>query len=306
MTTAQLDTLFSSVPELRWLDLTGGEVTARRDIEAIGAVIRARLPKLAMLHFPTGGWSTNATVAAADALRWPAGPRLIVTVSIDGPPQVHNEIRGVSGAWEHAIATLRALRQAGHEVYPGMTLQPGNTDLVDATVVALRGEFTGFSHAQLHVNVAHSSPHYFHNTDCQRAPQDEVRAAIAGFRAQKGVPADPVQAIEASYLALLDRHFETGRSPIPCRSGELSAYIAPDGRVHACTIDPRSIGHLKDHAWDLGALWDSQPRRALADEIAADRCVGCWTPCEAYQTLLASPAATAIALLKRRRPAARG
>ncbi len=302
MTAAQLDSLFASVPDLRWLDLTGGEVVVRRDLAQIAASIRRHLPRLAMLHFPTAGWSCDDVLTAADALSWRPGPRLVLTVSIDGPRALHDQIRGVNGAWDRAVETLVKLRERGYETYPGMTLQPGNIAAVDATVDALADVLPGFSHAGLHVNVAHTSPHYFDNERCATATTEQITEAISTLRRSKGRAGDPIEAIEALYLALLPAHLRHGRSPIPCRSGELSAYIGPDGEVFACTIDPRPIGHLRDYDWDLGSLWEGDARARLAAEIADDRCVGCWTPCEAYQSLLASPSALIRGLATARVP----
>jgi len=318
MTAAALDKLFSSVPDLRWLDLTGGEVVVRRDLPAIIASIHRRLPRLALLHFPTGAWLPDAVIDAATAMQVPGGPRVVVTVSIDGPPHLHDQLRGVSGAWDRALETLVRLRRAGIDAYPGMTLQAANVHAVDDTVTALASalasaglEAPRFGHRDLHVNFLHTSPHYFANDagnnagnntgnntgnyarkDAQPAPAAELASAMAAFAAAKGLPGDPIEAIEWAYLRLVPEHLRTGRSPIACRSGELSAYIAPDGQVHACTIDDRAIGHLGDHGFRLDELWRHPRRAALLREIRADRCTGCWTPCEAYQTLLASPAAT--------------
>ena len=300
MTAEQLDALFSSVPSLRWLDLTGGEVVVRRDLPQIGRSIRRHLRKLALLHFPTGGWLPDAVMAAAHALRWPQGPRLIITVSIDGPQALHDQIRGVNGAWDRAIESILRLKQAGFEVYPGMTLQPNNVTEVDATVAALAKIIPDFDHSKLHVNVAHTSSHYFDNNRKPRASAAQVRAAITSLRNKKRAPRDPVSIIEAIYLSLLEPHLRHGRSPISCRSGELSAYISPQGEVFACTIDPRSMGHLKAHQWDLGKLWQQDTRSELVADIKAGRCVGCWTPCEAYQGLLTSPVAVANALRQAR------
>ena len=33
-------------------------------------------------------------------------PKLLVTVSLDGPRAVHEEIRGREGAWDNAVATF--------------------------------------------------------------------------------------------------------------------------------------------------------------------------------------------------------
>ncbi len=296
----QLDRLFASAGSVSWLDLTGGEVIARRDLEAIARSVHRRLDRLALLHFPTGGMQPERVVEAARLFTREGGPRVVISVSVDGPPALHDQLRGVDGAWEKAAQSLTLLRQVpGVQAFAGMTLQPGNIDAIDACVAALAGRLPGFSHSDLHVNYLHRSGHYFGNLDLLPADSARITSALRAFNAHKGSPVEPYGLIERLYLSLAPQHLATGRSPIPCRSAELSAYIAPDGTVHPCTIDDRPIGRLADYNFDLRALWVNSERRHLQREVAADRCPGCWTPCEAYQTLLTSPVQLARAL---RRP----
>jgi len=294
----QLDRLLASVPGLRWLDLTGGEILMRADLPSIARSVHARLPALALLHFPSNGLRTSALLEATRLFVRRGGPKVIVTVSVDGPPDVHDRLRGCEGAFAAAVESIRQLRALpGAEVYAGLTLQPGNLDLVDATVAALDRALGGYRHADLHVNVQHRSTHYFANSAIPPVDADRARAALDSLRERKGPPHDPVTAIEWTFLRLAGAHSRSGRSPVPCRSGDLSAYVAPEGTVYACTIDPRPIAHLENFGWDLDRLWQSRQRASLRAEIREDRCVGCWTPCEAYQTLLGSPGKTLKGLL---------
>lgn len=299
LSAAAIDRLFASIPRLPWLDLTGGEIVLRRDLAAIADSLHRRLRRLAMVHFPTNGLLGDAALAAARALRRRGGPKVIVTVSIDGPPPLHDEVRGLDGAFDRAVDTLRRLRaEPGVDVYAGLTLQPRNLDAVDATVTALAAAVPGFGPDDLHVNFLHTSPHYFANESAPRCDPDALATALSAFGRRRGAPTDAVRLIEWGYQRLIPAHLRAGASPIPCRAGELSAYVAPDGTVYACTIDPRPIGDLADHGHDLAALWRTAARRRMAAEARAGRCAGCWTPCEAYPTLLASPAVAARALLR--------
>lgn len=292
----ELDRMFASHPGLVWLDLTGGEVLARKDLPAIVASIRRRLRRLALLHFPTAGMSPRRTLAAARSMRWPGGPRLAVSVSVDGPPALHDRLRGVPGAFDRAVATLALLRdEPGVDVFAGMTLQPGNVDAIEPTLGALAGRLPGFGADDLHVNVMHRSEHYFGNAEQPTPEAGELQRALTAFVRRKGLPSSPYAAVEAAYLRLFGVHQRTGRSPLPCGAAELSAYVAPDGTVHACTIDPLVIGRLDAFDFDLAALWSTARRRAVRAEVRAERCAGCWTPCEAYQTLLTQPLALARA-----------
>lgn len=299
MTADEIDRFFASAPSINWLDLTGGEIVLRRDLEAIARSVHRRLRRLSLLHFPTNGLLPEAVEQAARWLAVPRGPRTIVTVSIDGPPALHDRLRGVAGAFDAAMETFRRLdRIPGVTAYAGMTLQPENLDALDDTVAAIARQRPGFGLRDLHVNFLHRSPHYFQNTGVARCDPERVAVVLADFVARKGAFFDPVRAIEWAYLKLTAAHLRSSRSPVACRSAEVSAYIAPDGTVYPCTIDDRPIGRLPDYGFDLSRLWSTAERLRLREEIARDRCPGCWTPCEAYQTLLTSPGAVAAQLVR--------
>ncbi|MCA9695977.1 MAG: radical SAM protein, partial [Myxococcales bacterium] len=115
--------LMRQLPRLTWLDVTGGEVFLRRDAHALLTTIAARARALKILHYPTNGWFTRRVVETCAALRERRPEvQLIVTVSIDGPPALHDRIRGREGAFDRAIETFTALRAMdGVDVYVGTT-----------------------------------------------------------------------------------------------------------------------------------------------------------------------------------------
>ena len=40
------------------------------------------------------------------------------------------------------------------------------------------------------------------------------------------------------------------------------------------------------HGFDLQAIWDSARRQSLRKDVVEENCNHCWTPCEAYPTIL--------------------
>ncbi len=51
---------------------------------------------------------------------------------------------------------------------------------------------------------------------------------------------------------------------------------------------------MRDNAFDLRALWESDRRRALRTDVIEERCSHCWTPCEAYPSILGNLARAAV------------
>ena len=289
LTPEEVRWFFRRAPHFRWVHLTGGELFVRRDLEEIVAAIQEECPSLFLLNFPTTGWYSDRTVSLVKGALARQPGRLMVTISIDGPRELHERLRGIPGSWERGIETfrrLRELRQRNFQVVAGMTLLPANVGAVDDTIAAIAAEVPGFTRADLHLNLGHESSHYFANVGSAPILRSEARQAFAAHRHQNAWRAHPVAFLEDRYQALLASYLDTGRSPLPCTALSSSCFVDPHWNVYACTIWDAQVGNLRAEAFDLAALWRSPRRQALRAEVTAERCAHCWTPCEAYPTIL--------------------
>jgi len=113
-----------------------------------------------------------------------------------------------------------------------------------------------------------------------------VIEAVEHHRRANGSSIHPVHFLEDRYQALIPNYYETGRSPLPCSALSSSCFIDAYWNLFACSIWDAKIGNLRDNHFDLRALWDSDQRRHLRQEVVEERCSHCWTPCEAYPTIL--------------------
>jgi MoaA/NifB/PqqE/SkfB family radical SAM enzyme len=270
---------------IRWLNLTGGEIFLRDDVEEICARACEAEPRLAVLDFPTTGQRSDRIVETVGRVAKLGVPRFFVTVSVEGPPALHDLLRGRPGAFERMIETYRALRRIrGAKAYLGLTLSDRNADAVDATFRALASRIPRFSEREVHLNVATTSGHYYANlARGVRRPADP-RAAIRRVLARRRARWTPTDWLESTYLSLVPRHAASGRSPLPCHSLSSSVFVAPDGTVHPCTVYERALGN----AWatPLPEILAAPEADAARLAVREDRCPGCWSPCEAYQTIL--------------------
>ena len=289
LSTDEIRRFFANIPFCSWLNLTGGEIFLRPDIADI-LDAAADIPSLYFLNFTTNGSMpehTERTIAAVLARRRPV--KLVMSVSLDGPQDVHDRLRGKNGAWTNALETyrrLRALSSASFTVYLGMTVRGENTHLYDATVAAADAAIGHVTPRDLHVNFAQVSPHYYRNDDGSCAPFAPDRAYIDGLIRTRGLDIrKPFDAVEKVYLRLYGTFARTGRCPLPCKACDVSCFVDAAGRVYPCVSDGRSIGSLRESGYAIIPLWQSERRRALRGEIAHGRCPQCWTPCEAYQTV---------------------
>jgi MoaA/NifB/PqqE/SkfB family radical SAM enzyme len=290
MTPDEVALFFERWPQFRWVHLTGGELFMRRDLDDLVAAIQKSCRSLFLLNFPTTGWFGDKTVSLVERTLARGVGRLMVTISMDGPKAVHEEMRGLPGSWDRAIETYRRLRginRSNFQTVIGMTLMAKNTDKVDDTLAAIRQVIPDFKRSELHLNVGHESGHYFDNRGypVEQRHAEILRAIDAHRRANAG-SLHPVNFLEDRYQALVGKYYETHKSPLPCTALSSSCFIDAYWNLFACSIWDEKVGNLRENAFDLRTLWDSERRRELREEVIGERCAHCWTPCEAYPTIL--------------------
>ena len=107
-----IETLRTAFPDQVGLqiNLTGGEIFMRKDIFEVLELFRSK-------GYFCGYLTTNGTIiddrrAAALAALARKGFLKHVSVSVDGPKEVHDEARGATGTFERTAAGLRRLQQA--------------------------------------------------------------------------------------------------------------------------------------------------------------------------------------------------
>jgi len=301
LTIDELRALVRENPQVTWVDLTGGEIFLRPDIDEVFDAILTGWTRLAILHFPTNGFQTDRIVRSVEriAARKPAA-RVVVTVSLDGDEALNDEIRGIKGGFRRQIATFTALRRIPGIVSAlGMTLSTWNLEKFGETFAACARECPGLTTGDIHLNVAQKSDHYYGNADLDDvAPDpDAARVEIGKYRQLRGLPRTPMQLLETAYLRNLDTFLATGRTPMPCHALRASCFIDPWGVVYPCISYSRPIGRLRDTGMRLEPLWNAAETARLQSEIWKGDCPQCWTACEAYQSILGN------ALAIRRRPA---
>ena len=290
MTPDEVALFFERWSQFRWVHLTGGELFMRRDLDDLVAAIQRSCRSLFLLNFPTTGWFGDKTVSLVERTLARGVGRLMVTISIDGPKGLHDEMRGLPNSWDRGIETLRRLRgirRSNFQVVAGMTLLAKNADQVDATIEAIRTRIPDFKRTELHLNIGHESGHYFDNVGRALSPDHaRVVRAIEDHRAKNGTGLHPVHFLENRYQALVQSYYQTGRSPLPCSALSTSCFIDAYWNLFACSIWDAKVGNLRDASFDFGALWDSARRQSLRRDVVEENCPHCWTPCEAYPTLL--------------------
>ncbi|HEY3353818.1 MAG TPA: radical SAM protein [Polyangia bacterium] len=156
-----------------------------------------------------------------------------LTISMDGPAEVHDAARG-AGAFDRAVRGLRTAQDLGVAVGLTCTVARHNAAVIDRVldVAVALGCQVVFQPARssLILGAAGGDARPF-----QLGPA-EARAAFAGLEAAKaaGLP------VGNRWSSL--RHFRTfpDDTPLPCAAGWVNATLDPRGRLFPCGLVSRS------------------------------------------------------------------
>jgi len=305
-------------PFLQWIDFTGGEPTDRPDFPQVVQAFARACPDLLLVHFPTNGIATKRIAEMVTEIQQTVRARLVVSVSIDGPSELNDRLRGIRNDFAHAVDTFASVRRllGPESVFVGMTLHGhraayGHTtsELIESTFAAINEALQARSEAaiswgEFHLNIPHISQHYYGNTGSEAkdgfggaAHRTEMMNALklAASKSRRRFWS-AMSAIERIYRAEAGRYLAEGRTSITCSALLSTVYLSEKGEVYPCTIWNRPLGNVRTTAFALMPIIEAARRDGVRRAVAEQKCPNCWTPCEAYAAIGASPVRSLLAL----------
>jgi MoaA/NifB/PqqE/SkfB family radical SAM enzyme len=279
---------------IQWVRLTGGEPFLRKDYIQVVKLFKKNLPNLFMLTTPTNGLLPYLIFEKVKEILKFFDKRYVITVSLDGPPSIHDKIRGMKGSWNKAVETYKKLKVLEKEnknfkVFFGYTISPKNVGFFEKTVEEVKKIVPEITVDDFHINLFQTSNIYYKNLDKKidkkfiEKAKKEVKI-ILKLRERN----DLVSSIENKYLELGIEYLKIGKVPIKCNVYNLSSFIDPFGNVFPCTVFDRNLGNLRDNDYDLKKVLTSEKAKKVKEEIIKENCPQCWTPCEAHQMIVSN------------------
>jgi len=276
-TLAQLESQMEAIERLqvRWVVFTGGEPLMHSNLFALSDLLRARGVRVTILS--TG-------LLFERFAREIAGHIDDVIVSLDGPPEIHDHIRRVPGAFERISAGVRAIHAERPEVQIGArcTVQKANhSALLDAVHAAKQMDLSSISFL-----AADLTSTAFNRAEPWGAPRqaeialtpDEI--AVLEQQIEKLID-DPFVIDRPQHLQRIARHFRAhlGIEPFEaprCNAPWVSAVMGLDGSVRPCFFHPHvgSISSLSlDDALNAAPARDFRVSLDIAGNPICQHCV---------------------------------
>lgn len=106
--------------------------------------------------------------------------------------------------------------------------------------------------------------------------------------------------MELSFLSLLPSYLEGRGTGLTCPSLHSTCFVSADASLYPCHVWDRPLANLRDWDFNVTAVWGSKDVLEAREEVQKFDCGDCFTPCEAYPRLAASPLRGPLALLRSR------
>ncbi len=295
---AQLDKTTREIGPMLWYGLGGGEPFLRDDLPQVHEIITRNCRPM-MFTVPTNGWYTERTyLKTLEILQNPASGPITLQVSVDGPAEVHDAIRG-RGSWHRLCRTFERLRDL-QSLYPQLSLgiitvvtpdnQQAYPHFIDTLVETFRPN-------QISVNLIRG--------DTVEDPMPEAdlvdvwRSAVGRYQwhIRQGhlqrlsyFGGRVVRAKEAVQKDLIYRVARYNEFVTPCTGGTLIYTIWEDGRVGPCEMLNDELGNVlaEGESGDFRRIVQGQHARQVRRRIRDEKCK-CTYECAMTVNSLFSP-----------------
>ncbi len=277
----ELQQLTTDVGDLLTLGVSGGEPFLRKDIAEVFGMF-ANGNNVREIAIPTNGLMPERTAAhVRDMLDQGTSTRLMISLSLDGLPDLHDRIRGVPGNFDKVQETYQALAALKKElpdrpftIKIGTTLCNWNIRQIPDLTTWVRDEMPDVD---------------FHNFEIMRGDPKDERIGPPRVSDLKWVKpyifdvwskytfygqGHPIQAwlalglkrfIFNLYIEILYRR----KQLIPCYAGHTSAVVDAKGNLYFCELR-ESIGNL--HEASFNELWHSDRAKCIRASIERGDC----------------------------------
>ncbi len=199
-----------------------------------------------------------------------------VFLSLDGPREVHDWIRGVEGAWDRVMGAIKNIRETGEKprVFVNITLNRKNLPyLLETIEMAVKQG----AHA-VTVEPVHSIEKYSPEEDLGLRSEDvpllreKIEEALKKF--SKYLPHFH------AYLRKFPQFVEDPegvKKSFRCIAAYFSVQIHPNGDVHPCPVAFRKLGNLRETSFR--EIWFSPGAEELRRDIKEGRHPPCLFTC---------------------------
>jgi radical SAM protein with 4Fe4S-binding SPASM domain len=295
---AEIEKIAPQLGRLLWLAFSGGEIFLRSDLTEIARLFY-KINKPAIILLPTNGLLQDTIYTGVETiLQSCPESSIVVKLSLDGPEVIHDELRGVPGAYRKTLRTCEVLgelvaKYENFELGINTVLCKANQDHIDEvidlvqvlpqvkthTVSLIRGEVSRDDLKQVDLQK-------YRNVITRL--ESDLKKKLASMYRFRGARLKTAQDILQRRL-ILKAAGETKRTT-PCYAGRLNLVLTETGDLYPCESfsEKMRFGNVRENEYDLHGLLQSEQGRNILKFIAEKGC-HCTHECYFMTNILFNP-----------------
>ena len=249
-----------SLPRMVRLNITGGEPFLRDDLGEILDVVKKKAKRVVI---SSNGFLTKRTLDVMNK-----HSDVGIRISVDGIGETHDSIRGVKGAHQKTIETLKGLRALGvKDLGIAVTVSDQNAkDLVPIYQLAKE------NCVELATAILHNA-YYFHKQDNIIADKSQVEVELKRLIGEFLKSRHPKDWFRAYFTQGIIDHMYGRQRAMKCTMATDSFYIDPYGNVRPCNVIDLPFGNIREKTFQ--EIWKS-PEAEKAREKVGTCTHNCW------------------------------
>ena len=255
----------TSLPKLKFINLTGGEPFIREDLDTIVEECYNHTDRIVI---STSGWFEDRVIELAKKF-----PNIGIRISIEGLSEKNDELRGHVGGFDKGLRTLLSLKKMGvKDIGFGCTVSNHNSkDMLSLYQLSL-------SMGMEFATAAFHNSYYFHKEDNLISNKEEVCNDFRQLIEWQLKENNPKSWFRAWFNMGLINYIEGGRRMLPCEAGSANFFIDPWGEVYPCNgMEDKfwklSMGNIHQHSFN--EIWESE-QAAIVREKVRNCPKNCW------------------------------
>ncbi len=258
-------------PDLRYINLSGGEPFLHPELPEIVRIINKVSPK-AKIIISSNGLATGLIIKTMKEIK-KIDSRVGIRISIDGLRKTHDRMRGIDGIYEAAMKTLAGLKIIGiKNLGLSFTIMNENAD-------ELKDIYNLSKDLQIELALAlvQNSEIYFTKNDNQLTYIDKVKSGLNYIIKQELKSANPKRWGRAFYDYGLLKYAESKERLLKSGAAYDSLFIDSLGNVYPSNLINLKLGSIKKDKLDN--IWRSGKAQAVRDKIEAENITESWIIC---------------------------
>lgn len=246
------------LPNVKFINITGGEPFVREDLEEIVAVAFKKAPRVVI---STSGWFEDRIISMAKRF-----PNIGIRISIEGLSQKNDELRGRQGGFDKGLRTLLRLKEMGvKDIGFGITVSNHNSNDMLSLYRLSKSLGMEFATAAFH------NSYYFHKYDNFITNKDEVCSDFETLMEMQLKEKHPKSWFRAYFNMGLINYIHGNRRLLPCEAGMVNFFVEPYGDVYPCNgleekFWKESMGNIRE-CKSFDEIWCGERAQAIREKV---------------------------------------